>query len=376
MKKLLALLLSLMLVLGALSGCADTANSGSVPMESPVVTETPAATEEQASVTEAPTTRSFTDSLGRTVDIPSAITRVAVGSTMAQILLFALCPDMLVGIAIPWDAAAAAYFDTKYHELPILGQLHGNQGGVLNLEELLMTDAQLVIDVGEPKEGLAEELDALQAQTGLIFVHISAYLDTMGESYRMLGELLGLETEAETLAAYCEGIYSQTISIASSVEKARVLYLLGDQGLNVIAAGSYHAGVIDLLSDNLAVVENPTGKGTGNEVDMEQILSWDPDYILFAPDSIYASVDGDATWQLLHAIANGNYYVVPFGPLNWLGFPPSAQCYLGMLWMSKLLYPEAATYDLYEAVAEYYQLFYHCTLTEAQYSTLVANSMG
>ena len=124
------------------------------------------------------------------------------------------------------------------------------------------------------------------------------------------------------------------------------------------------------------MVESPSSKGTGNEVGLEQILLWDPDYIIFAPDSAYDAVAGDPTWQQLTAISSGNYYETPQGPFNWMGFPPSVQRYLGMMWMAKLLYPDAADYDLYEEVARYYDLFYHCELTQEQYDALVANSIG
>ena len=321
-----------------------------------------------------PATRTFTDSVGRTVELPSKIDRVAVSGPLAQIVLFALCPDRLVGIASPWDETAAKYFDTKYYELPVLGQLYGGKGE-LNLETLLASGAQVVIDVGEPKKTIAEDLDALQEQTGVPFVHVTALTATMGDAYRKLGELLDMADEAEALAAYCDRVYARTMEIAGSVEKKNLLYITGDQGLNVIAQGSYHAEVIDLLSNNLAVVESPSSKGTGNEVDMEQILLWNPDVILFAPGSIYSTVKDMPEWQTVTAIQNGEYYEVPFGPYNWMGFPPSVQRYLGMMWMSQLLYPDAAQYDLYGAVKEYYELFYHCGLTFEQFDALVANSI-
>ena len=322
-----------------------------------------------------PPTRTFTDSVGRTVELPAAIDKVAVSGPLAQIVLFALCPDKLVGIASPWDETAVKYFDTKYYELPVLGQLYGGKGE-LNLETLLASGAQVVIDVGEPKKTIAEDLDALQEQTGVPFVHVTALTATMGDAYRKLGELLDMADEAEALAAYCDRVYARTMEIAGSVEKKNLLYITGDHGLNVIAQGSYHAEVIDLLSNNLAVVESPSSKGTGNEVDMEQILLWNPDVILFAPGSIYSTVKDMPEWQTVTAIRTGEYYEVPFGPYNWMGFPPSVQRYLGMMWMSQLLYPDAAQYDLFEAVKEYYELFYHAELTVEQFDALVANSIG
>ena len=322
------------------------------------------------------TTRVFTDSVGREVEVPAQIDKVALSGPMAQIVLFALCPDKLVGVSNAWSAEAEQYLGEDYFNLPEIGQLYGGKGE-LNLETLLQSGAQIVIDVGEPKGSIAEDLDALQEQTGLPFVHITATTETTGQAYRMLGDLLNMKDEAETLAAYCDKIYDRTVSIAGSVEKTDVLYVTGDAGQNVIAAGSYHAEILDLLTNNPAVVDEPSSKGTGNEVSMEQILTWDPDVVIFAPESIYDTVADDAAWQSVTAIKNGAYYEVPFGPYNWMGFPPSVQRYLGMMWLSKVLYPDAtAEYDLFSDVQEYYKLFYHCDLTQAQYDALVANSLG
>ena len=322
------------------------------------------------------TTRVFTDSVGREVEVPAQIDKVALSGPMAQIVLFALCPDKLVGVSNAWSTEAEQYLDEKYFTMPEIGQLYGGKGE-LNPETLLQSGAQIVIDVGEPKGSIAEDLDALQEQTGIPFVHITATTETTGDAYRMLGDLLNMKDEAETLAAYCEKVYDRTVSIAGSVEKANVLYVTGDMGQNVIAAGSYHAEILDLLTNNLAVVDEPSSKGTGNEVSMEQILTWDPDVVIFAPESIYDTVADDAAWQSVTAIKNGAYYEVPFVPYNWMGFPPSVQRYLGMMWLSKVLYPDAtAEYDLFSDVQEYYKLFYHCDLTQAQYDALVANSLG
>ena len=371
MKRILSLLLALVLVLSLAACGAAKPETTQNPAASSAPTE-PATTEPS---TAEPATRVFTDSLGREVEVPTNITKVAVSGPLAQIVLFALCPDKLVGIASEWDKTAANYLATEYYNLPILGQLYGGKGE-LNLEALLASGAEVVIDVGEPKDTAKEDLDALQEQTGVPFVHITAMTDTTGNAYRMLGDLLGMPEEAEALASYCEKAYGMALDLSGKVEKARLLYLLGDTGLNVLAKGSYHAEIIDLLADNQAVVEAPSSKGSGNEIDMEQLLIWDPDVILFAPDSIYATVGEDSMWQQLTAIRTGRYYEVPMGPYNWLGSPPSVQRYLGMLWMMKLLYPEQTDYDLKAEVQKYYQLFYHCELTDEQYDALVANSIG
>ena len=368
MKKTLVLFLTLMMCVSLFACAAKPAEAAATP--APVATEAPAPTEEPA-----PATVQFTDSVGRVVELPADITKIAISGPLAQIVLFALCPDKLVGVASKWDATAEQYLATEYYNLPELGQLYGGKGE-LNLETLLASGAQVVIDVGEPKDSIVLDLDALQEQTGIPFVHITATASTMAEAYTKLGELLNMPEEAKTLSDYCAKVYARTLEIANSAQKVNLIYCLGDTGLNVIANGSYHAEILDLLANNVAVVDDPSSKGSGNEVDMEQILLWNPDVILFAPGSIYSTVGSDPAWQQVNAIKNGTYYEVPMGPYNWMGFPPSIQRYLGMMWMAQLLYPDTAQYDLYTEVATYFKLFYHSELTQAQYDALVANSIG
>ena len=105
-KKVLALMLATMMMLSILSGCAAT-DSGANASPSPVVDATPEVTPEAVE----PTTKVFTDSTGREVELPAKIEKVAVSGPLAQIVLFALAPDMLVGIATEWDATAEQYFD-------------------------------------------------------------------------------------------------------------------------------------------------------------------------------------------------------------------------------------------------------------------------
>jgi iron complex transport system substrate-binding protein len=368
MKKLLSLFLAVLLAL-SLVACngQSAASTPAPPSSSPTASVSPAASV-SPSADDASKTVKFTDSAGRVVDVPAKITRVAASGALAQIVLFSLAPDMLVGTASAWSASAKPYVDAKYYNLPVIGQFYGQ--GDLNLEEIAKLAPQIIIDVGEPKGTIVEDMDGIMKQVGIPTVHVTAAMDTMAEAYRTLGKLLGLEDKAEVLAQYCESIDKRTHEIADQLAG------LGDKGLNVIAKGSFHAEVIDLLADNVAVVDAPTAKGSGNPIDMEQLLKWNPDVILFAPGSVYDTVGADATWQKLAAIKNKTYYEVPEGPYNWLGSPPSVNRYMGMVWLSQLLYPDTAKVDLYQETAKYYNLFYHSTLTQAQYNELTAHALA
>jgi len=293
---------------------------------------------------------------------------------LSQIILFAISPEKLVGLSSKWRDGDEEYIAEEYLNLPYTGQLFGS--GDLNVEELASLNPQVIIDVGEAKESLVQDLDTLQAETSIPCIHIDATLETMPQAFEKLGQILGNEEHARKLSEFCQSTYDQTVSIMESVgdNKARAIYLNSLEGLAVIAKGSYHAQILDLLTDNLAITDNPSAKGTGNEVTPEQIALWNPDYIILSPDCDYEEISNDPVFQSLDAIKSGNYLQVPQGPHNWMGTPPSVQRYLGLIWLTAALYPEQATYDVQAEVTQYYKLFYGHDLTDAQYEKLTKYS--
>ncbi len=362
MRRTASLLLALILLATLFTGCGN--DSGTSEPET-----TPPSEDAQ------PGTRSFVDSTGRELEIPADISRIAVTGQMTQIVIFALAPEKLVGLSGEWSEGEREFIPAEFRELPVLGQLYGGKSE-MNLESLIAAAPQIVIDIGESKDSMVQDMDKLTEQSGIPFIHIDASLSTYDEMYKTLGALLGMEEEAGKLADYCQSAYSTALEISQGVNKANMLYVVGDNGLNVIVKDSYHSEMLDLLCNNLAVVDNASSKGTGNEVDMEQILSWNPDYIIFESQNACAMAKSDSSWSAVKAIEDGNFYIVPSEPYNWLGFPPSVQRSLGLLWMAKLFYPDETDYDMYEQAREFYQLFYHSELTPEQYNSLTGRALG
>ena len=351
MKKLISLMLAFAMLL-SLAAC------GAAPVEKP--------REE---------TILFTDDCGREVEIPAEISRIVPTGPLAQVILYTIAPDMFVGLASKWDKSAEGIVPEEYLNLPYFGQLYNTAN--LNVEELAMADPQIIVDIGQAMSGGSEDMETLQAQTGIPTVYISASLADMPRTYRTLGKLLGREEKAEELAQFCERVYSRTTAIMERVgdNKVNALYVIGEKGLNILAKDSYHSELIDMLTNNIAVVDNPSSKGSGNEVTLEQIALWNPDFILFTADSISDTVADMDTWREMTAIANGDYIKIPEGPFNWMGTPPAVQRYLGMIWLTAQLYPEYCDYDAKAEILEYYALFYGCALTEEQYDHLTADAM-
>jgi len=355
MKKITSFLLCILMICCIFSGCANQSNHAK----------------------DSSPTREFIDDCGRTVTVPGNISKIAVSGPLTQIYVLPVASDLMVGYAADFSNNAKKYIKPEFLDLPNLGQLYGGKG-TMDLEALLSAAPEVVLDVGEAKGNIVEDLDGLTEQTGIPFIHIDATVSTAPAAYIRLGELLGREEQCGAVADYLQGLLDHVNEIMSKVDsdKARktVLYCLGDKGLNVLASDSFHAETIKYVADNIAVLDDVVSHGDGNEVDMEQLIIWNPEYLIFAPESVYSEIGKDETWLQLDAVKNGNYVETPYGPYSWLQSPPSVQRYLGLIWLVDLLYPEYSDIDLKAEVQEYYKLFYDYELSDADYADLTANA--
>lgn len=361
MKKtgILAVALALVMALGAgclLAGCSSSASSS-------------------ASVSAAP--RTFTDSLGRQVEVPGNITKIVPSGHTANQVLLTFAPEKLVGISQELKDYEAKYIGEKYKTLPVLGAIFGNKGD-LNKEAVAATGCEILIDWGEAKKGMAEDLDALQQQLGIPCVHIEATLDTYDQAYAMLGDLLGMPERGKKLGDYCANAYKEVSEAMATVpedQRVNVAYLVGESGLAAIAKGSFQGTILDMCANNVVVVEKASGSGLGNEISLEQISAWNPEMIIFGPNTIYDTVAADDTWKHISAIANNNYYEVPAEPYTWLNNPPTVNQIMGLQWFPRLCYPDKFKTDMKSVVTSYYETFYNYKLTDAEYDQLVAKAI-
>lgn len=346
MKKILVLLLTMMMVM-SLAACGGTAS------------DTGGASDEL---------RIFVDSAGREVEIPQEIDAIAPSGPLAQIVLYTACPDRLAGIAVDFSDQAKTLIDEKYWGLPKFGQFYGKNTS-LNMEALLEAAPDVIVDIGEAKETIVEDMDGLQTQLNMPVIFIEASLDTMDEAYKKIGELIGDTTETDQLAAYCKNVSEKAAAVRDALTEetsVTVYQAMGDAGLNTNARGSFQGEVIDKVGGvNVADVEI-VPSGGGSEVSMEQVIAWNPDVILVDSAALYEMITTDSAWAVLDAVKNGKVYQVPTTPYSVLGSPPSVNRVMGILWLGDLLYPEQYGIDIAQELKDFYQMFYHVELTDEQ----------
>ena len=310
-------------------------------------------------------TREFVDSVGRTVVIPKNISKIAASGNLSQIALLSIASDKFAGLAAGISDENKIYFDNNFSSLPVLGQLYGGKGD-LNLESLLNSGAEVVIDIGEPKSTIKNDLDNLTEQTGIPFIHITLTLDTIDSCYTKLGELFDRQDRAKQIIDYCNETLSYANNLTNKIDKKNIAYLVGVNGLNAIAEKSYFSEVLNIVANNAIKIDEPSSKGTGNEIDIEQLINFNPDYIVFEEKSMFDTVSSLPEWQDINAIKNNNYYLVPSVPYNILGFPPSIQKIIGIKWLMAKLYPDDINFNIEDEFVKFYKLFYNINLTEEQ----------
>lgn len=318
----------------------------------------------------------FTDSCGRDVELPKTISKVAPTGGLSQQFLLSIAGDTLCCLSRYPGDEAAQYLDPDLMGLPEVGQFYG--GKDLNMEVLADIHPDVVIDIGERKESQAEDMDEIQSRTGIPTIFIEVDLEKTGEAYRTLGRLLDKEAQGNALGDYCDRVYQdvrEKMATIPEAERVRFAYLQGDNGLYAIAKDSFHAEVLDMVGTNVVEVDNPSSRGTGNEIYEEQLMLWDPDLILFAPGSVYPQVKEDPFFKTLRAIEHDNYFEVPGAPYNWIGMPPSVNRYMGMQWLSILFYPDVFDYDIKAVTQEYYKLFYGYEMNDDEFDRIMADAV-
>jgi iron complex transport system substrate-binding protein len=322
-------------------------------------------------------TRTFVDSAGRKVKVPKTITKIAPSGSLAQMVLYTSSPDQLVGLAGPFSESAKEYIPEKYQKLPEFGQFYGKNAS-LNMEALSAAQPDVIIDIGEAKKTVKEDMDKLQEQMEIPTVFIEANLENMSEAYTMLGDLLGNKTETEQLAEYCQKVIDQAQKARSTIKEAdqkSVYYASGKAGLNTNSEGSFHAQVIDEVGAKNAVTGmEAASQGGGTVVSLEQLIQWQPDYILADSADVYQLITTDSSWQELTAVKKGHVYQVPTEPYNFMGFPPSVNRFIGIQWLGELLYPEQYKLKIADEIKEFYQLFYHSSVTDEQINQILQNA--
>ena len=226
--------------------------------------------------------RIITDSQGRQVEIPQEVESiVCVGVGALRYTCYMGAADRVVGVE---DYEIKGGFDRlynyvnfeKFKDLPVIGT-----NGQPYTEEIITVSPQVIV----MSQYASVEADDLQAKTGIPVVVIPGSDTTLDdaayETIRILGELLGLQERAEALTGYLKGVEEDLDVRTRDIpeEERPTVYVAGVsfKGAHGFEGTEANYGPFVLMgANNLA---DTTGQTGAFDIDLEQVLAWDPDII-------------------------------------------------------------------------------------------------
>ena len=334
MKRILRLLLALTMILSLCACGAPKENAeettGNVP-------------ETQYPVT-------VTDQAGRSVTIEKEPQKLVSGYYISTSLLIALDLDhKLVGIEAKankrpiYKLSAPALID-----LPNVGTAKE-----FDLEGCAALEPDLVILPIKLKSAV-ETLEQLGIDVILVNPESEALLN---EAIEIIAKATNSGARAEALFAFSAKQKAMLEEKLANAEKPRV-YLAGNSAMLSTAGNAMYQHSMMSLAGGINVAADITDTYWVN-IDYEQLLAWDPEYIILASDASYTCDDvlKDPNLANCRAVKEGKVYQMPNAAESWDSPVPSG--ILGSVWLASVLHADMITADAAQAIiAEYYEQFY------------------
>lgn len=378
MKVFLARLVVFMIIglalIAGVAGCGTTTTTVQ-PSDSTTTQATGGSegTGAQAGTSTTAATRTITNLDGSTLEVPAVVNRVAClfGPSYEKVVVLGAEDKIIADGDFHIDGWPWSNIIYKYlNEVPGVPNAHAD----LNLEELVKMEPDLVFYFNRPemveqmqKLGLAV-VPAVSSKGGAKFSDTKDMLTVYANA---LGDEEALQ-RAEEYAQYFDEKLAMITAVTSTIPESErpTVYFANQDLLNASGKGSDRPEVID-LAGGIAVAKDLEGNAT--EVTMEQLLQWDPDFIIIdhagssgnAPaEEVIGSLSTDARLKDITAVKNEQVKISPTGAFFW---DSGQQKILQLMWMAKLFHPEKfQDLDMAAELKDFYTRFFDYQLTDEQ----------
>ena len=377
MKKILSLLLALSLTL-SVTACGekhplDTSTGSSSPetqgsentMESSfgdsarnVVSEDIHSGESASDISEdqAHYPITLTDQAGREVTIEEEPRKLVSGYYISTSLLIALNLDeKMAGI----EAKAGSRAIYKLSAPGLINLPSVGSAKEFDLEGCAALEPDLVI-LPIKLGSAAETLEGLGISVLLVNPEDQNLLTEM---IHLVAAATNTEERAQKLLDFTSA-QEERLNVTLADVKAPSVYLAGNSSmLSTAGSAMYQSDMIRLAGGSNVAAEIEDTYWV--EVSYEQLLAWDPEYIILSSDADYSVDDvlADENLATCTAVANGNVYQMPDKAEAWDSPVPGG--ILGAVWLSSVLHPDLCTEAECNAlINEYYETFYGFVYSE------------
>lgn len=286
--------------------------------------------------------RTVTDGLGRQVEVPEKVERVVcVGVGALRYSCYMQAADLIVGVE-DYETKTDLFRlynyvnHEKFQNLPIIGT-----NGVPNAEAIIQAEPQVIV-----LSALAGvNPDELTKQTGTPVVVVPGSDTTLDDkSYQtiaILGALYGREERAGELEGYLKAVAEDLQTRTANISDKPRVYVGGVsfKGHHGFEGTEAFYGPLKLINGmNLA---DSTGQTGAFNIDLEQVLAWNPDVIFVDFNGLplirehYAK--NPQYYQSLTAVREGRVY----SQISFRAYASNLETALAdAYYMACVLYPE------------------------------------
>ncbi len=296
------------------------------------------------------------DQIGREVVIAEEPETLVSGYYISTSLLIALgLKDKLVGIEAKAKSRSIYHLSApEVIDLPSVGTAKE-----FDLEGCAALEPDLIVLPAKLKD-VIPSLEELDMTVIAVNPEDKALLE---EAVTILGTATNTTDRANELLAFHDKKLDPLTEALSGIDAASAptVYLASNSSLLAVAGPAmYQNSLIEQAAGANAAAEITDDYWA--DISYEQLLAWDPDYIILAADAEYTvdSVLEDENLKGLKAVASGNVYQFPNAIESWDSPVPSS--ILGSMWLASVIHPDNYPADNWkQAATEYYETFYGFT---------------
>lgn len=290
-------------------------------------------------------TRTVTDIFGREVVVPTEIhTAVALGSA-ARLMCYAGATDRLIGVTeTDMKASPNRPYSYIFHDdlSKCIPMAEGSDGA--DYYEAIV-DAYPDVIFYFDSDSVA--LEDLAAKTGLPVVGVYAqtcFHDTFYHSLDLIGEIMGTKERTDAVVASLKGWAEELQKLTADVadEDKPTVYAGAVNWSGVHGIEGTYGQYAPFVAVNARNVVDETGAQAFVEVNQEQIIAWDPDYIFLTISNMDIINEDYANnpdfYNALSAVQNGNVYSQVSFNSYWCNLELAV---LDAYYVGYVLYPDA-----------------------------------
>ncbi|MDO4879000.1 MAG: ABC transporter substrate-binding protein [Neisseria sp.] len=284
----------------------------------------------------------------------------------AEVLLYALAPERLAGWTTRKRPQTLEMLGGNARRLPLLGGING-RGTPVSAERLLAEKIDVVIDVGVVNGSSVSTAEQTVKQLGIPYLLLEGRLAQSARQIRQLGSLIA-SPHTERLAALAEEALSFAQGEAAARTPSVSVYLArGRDGLETGRKNSIHTEVAALLGARS--VGDALGGGGLARVSMEQLLMWQPDWVLTQDADFAAQIRRNPMWRDIRAVREGRIGLLPRLPYGWMDGPPGINRLPGIYALAAVLSGRPVS-DYRERILPLLHALYHHRPNAAQLGLL------